>query len=60
MCQPVTCNSCNKTTYTGCGQHLDEVFAGLSADQICKCGTDEDTRSDEQKEKDLLNRILGN
>lgn len=60
MCQQVLCNSCQKITWAGCGQHLDEVFYGVPADQICKCGTDEDTRSDEQKEKDLLNRILGN
>lgn len=59
MCQGVTCNNCQKLTWQGCGQHLDEVFAGVAEDQICKCGTEDDPRSADQKEQDLLDRILG-
>jgi hypothetical protein len=60
MCQQVLCSSCKKITWSGCGQHLDDVFADVAEDQICKCGTDEDVRSEELKEQDLLKRILGN
>ncbi len=37
MCSPVNCPTCEKITWQGCGQHIDDVFAGLSEDQICKC-----------------------
>jgi hypothetical protein len=41
MCSPITCNLCNKITWQGCGEHLDEVFAGIPEDQICVCGTED-------------------
>lgn len=39
MCSPATCRSCGKATYTGCGQHVDRVLAGVPADQRCECST---------------------
>ncbi|MGC3994084.1 MAG: hypothetical protein QM779_08275 [Propionicimonas sp.] len=35
MCRPVTCNVCGKTTWAGCGQHIDQVKAVVPADQWC-------------------------
>lgn len=37
MCSPAICNQCKKVTYTGCGQHLDQVFAGVPENQRCTC-----------------------
>jgi hypothetical protein len=37
MCSRVMCRSCNKVTYSGCGQHLAEVFAGVPKDKRCTC-----------------------
>jgi len=37
MCSPVKCDKCNKTTWEGCGQHIEEALEGIPADQICKC-----------------------
>ncbi len=37
MCRKVTCRKCNKVTYSGCGQHLDQVFKGVPKDQRCTC-----------------------
>jgi hypothetical protein len=37
MCMPTTCQSCRKTTWMGCGEHIDEVFAGVPEDQRCTC-----------------------
>ncbi|WP_430646737.1 hypothetical protein [Agromyces sp. GXS1127] len=34
MCSPVTC-SCGKTTWSGCGQHIDSVKDYVPADQWC-------------------------
>ncbi len=39
MCSPATCRSCGKATYTGCGQHVDQVLAAVPADQRCECRT---------------------
>lgn len=35
MCRPVTCTVCGKTTWAGCGQHIDQVKAVVPADQWC-------------------------
>ncbi len=35
MCRPVTCSTCGKTTWAGCGEHVDQVKATVAADQWC-------------------------
>ena len=35
MCRPVTCKTCHKTTWAGCGQHVASVKAGVPAGQWC-------------------------
>lgn len=35
MCRPVTCKTCGKTTWAGCGQHVSEVKARVPASQWC-------------------------
>ena len=35
MCRPVPCEVCGKTTWAGCGQHVDQVMAGVPAAQRC-------------------------
>ncbi len=37
MCSPATCRNCGKTTWTGCGQHADQVMASVAKDQRCTC-----------------------
>ena len=37
MCRPVPCPTCNKTTWAGCGQHVDQVKASVPANQWCTC-----------------------
>ena len=37
MCSPVRCPRCGKTTWTGCGQHIEEVKSRVPADQWCTC-----------------------
>ena len=36
MCRPVSCNTCGKTTWAGCGQHVDQVMAGVPAADRCR------------------------
>lgn len=38
MCRAVRCRTCGKTTWTGCGQHVDQVMRGVPRAQQCTCG----------------------
>ena len=35
MCRPATCKTCQKTTWTGCGQHVADVKASVPPTQWC-------------------------
>ncbi|WP_134772123.1 hypothetical protein [Ornithinimicrobium flavum] len=35
MCRATTCRTCGKTTWAGCGQHVDQVRRGVPAGQWC-------------------------
>jgi len=35
MCRAVTCKTCGKTTWAGCGQHVSEVKRSVPAAQWC-------------------------
>ncbi len=37
MCRPATCRQCGKTGWAGCGQHVDQVMAGVAPDERCTC-----------------------
>lgn len=41
MCSPVTCPDCGKTTWAGCGLHVDEVMSDVPVDQRCTCPRDD-------------------
>lgn len=35
MCRQVTCRTCGKPTWTGCGQHVEQALAGVPKAQRC-------------------------
>ncbi|MCD4524994.1 hypothetical protein [Nocardioides sp. cx-173] len=35
MCRAVTCKKCGKTTWAGCGQHVDQVLARVPRADRC-------------------------
>ncbi|MGA3563254.1 hypothetical protein [Melissospora conviva] len=35
MCRPATCKTCGKATWAGCGQHVDQVMAGVRRADRC-------------------------
>jgi hypothetical protein len=37
MCQRATCRTCGKATFSGCGQHVEQVLAGVPKGQRCSC-----------------------
>ena len=36
MCRQVKCRQCSKTTWAGCGQHVDSVMRGVPARDRCQ------------------------
>ena len=36
MCSKVTCRKCGKATWSGCGQHVNEVMRGIPKSQQCQ------------------------
>ncbi len=37
MCSRVTCRSCGKPAWSGCGNHIEQALAGVPSEQRCKC-----------------------
>lgn len=35
MCSPARCRTCGKTTWRGCGQHVDQVMRNVPSSQRC-------------------------
>ena len=57
MCQRVTCNSCGKPTYAGCGRHIEQVLGDVPSEKRCKC---RERKSAQSAPKDSwLKRVLG-
>ena len=36
MCRAVACKQCGKTTWAGCGQHVDQVMRGVRTADRCQ------------------------
>jgi hypothetical protein len=37
MCHRTTCRTCNKPTWAGCGNHIEQALAGVPKSQRCSC-----------------------
>lgn len=35
MCRPVTCKTCGKPTWSGCGRHVEQALAGVPRSDRC-------------------------
>jgi len=35
MCRQVTCKTCGKATWAGCGQHVDQALRGVPQKDRC-------------------------
>lgn len=54
MCRPVKCKVCGKTTWAGCGQHIDSVKRSVPAGQWC-----DGQHQGEQKSRGFLSKLFG-
>lgn len=59
MCRPVTCKKCGKTTWAGCGKHVDQVFANVPVEQRCTCDRNTDNEGESNRGTGLFARIFG-
>jgi len=53
MCSAVKCKTCGKTTWAGCGQHVESVRRTVPASQWC------DGHPKEQSQGGFLARLFG-
>jgi hypothetical protein len=37
MCSKVMCRKCNKPTWSGCGEHIEEALVGVALEDRCSC-----------------------
>jgi hypothetical protein len=37
MCRAVTCKTCRRPTWAGCGAHVEQVLGHVPRDQRCRC-----------------------
>lgn len=37
MCQRVTCRTCGKPTFAGCGAHVEQVLRDVPPAERCRC-----------------------
>lgn len=40
MCSPISCPTCGKATWTGCGDHIEQALAGVPENERCQCPRD--------------------
>ena len=57
MCSPVTCRRCKKTTWSGCGQHVKHVMAGIPKSQQCDCANN--PPAPKEKSGGMFSKIFG-
>ncbi len=59
MCSKVTCATCGKPTWRGCGQHIEEALAGVAPADRCQCAPADTPSVATVKSKGILARFLG-
>jgi hypothetical protein len=37
MCQRTTCSTCGKSTFAGCGRHVEQVLGDVPPAERCQC-----------------------
>jgi hypothetical protein len=53
MCQRVTCSSCGKPSFIGCGRHIEQVLGDVPSGERCAC------RETKRDDRSLASRIAG-
>jgi hypothetical protein len=62
MCRRVTCRTCGRPTWAGCGAHIEQVLGAVPKAERCQCGeskTQHRAASSAPPTKSWLKRLLG-
>lgn len=51
MCYPKECHNCGKTTWGGCGLHVDTVMRNIPEPQRCHCHDNPNNTTKDTSEK---------
>jgi hypothetical protein len=57
MCSRVTCPTCGKPSYVGCGRHVEQVLGDVPRDERCRCR--EAMQTEPRDERSFLDRLFG-
>lgn len=57
MCRQATCKACGKTTWAGCGQHVQQVMKDVPKNARCTCTAAE--KATAAKGRSFLARLFG-
>jgi hypothetical protein len=57
MCRRVTCETCNKPTFAGCGMHVEQVLGDVQPEERCRCR--EEAKERRAAEPSIFRRIFG-
>lgn len=59
MCQRITCATCGKPTYAGCGRHIEQVLGAVPTQERCRCREDRATAPKaEERAPSLFERLF--
>ena len=64
MCYPVKCKRCHKTTWAGCGLHIQMVMSRVPVEERCTCGEEwaikleAEEAKKEAKEHEVVSSVL--
>ncbi|HEY5853446.1 MAG TPA: hypothetical protein VIW24_05160 [Aldersonia sp.] len=60
MCRQVTCKTCDRPTWAGCGAHVDQVLGHVPPAQRCRCGSSpKPAASPGEPRQSRFGRLLG-
>ena len=59
MCQRVTCSTCGKPTFAGCGRHVEQVLGDVPPEQRCKCRENRPDKPQQGGAESLFKRLFG-
>lgn len=57
MCARITCSSCGKPSYSGCGRHVEQVLGDVPEKERCRCR--EARAAEEKSNRSFFERLFG-
>lgn len=59
MCVAVTCSSCGKVGWRGCGAHVEQVLRGVPEEKRCQCQAKKQQSQPADVQRSVMDWIRG-